>query len=165
MGSAGVRRRDDPVPWEKCHKRGSEPTSDPRLVPTPTPRGLTGEIRERKVLRPRSAPRIGQHPRPDVAICEIGGQRQVEPDAHGRQVDTPPPSLGAGGGRSPSGWVETLQAGAGAELEGHLAGERGSSHPRGDLRPGCAGLRQLGGVFQAYVAFPATCLGTATSQM
>ena len=78
------------------------------------------------MLQPRSAPRIWQHPRHDVAGCELRGQRQVEPDADGCWVGTLPPSLGGGGWKSPVGeW--RLKARAGAELEGHRAGEQAGS--------------------------------------
>lgn len=73
-----TRRWDQPVSGEgtiQC--RGRKATKEelsPLLTqgsPPPHPniwRACGGENQERKVLQPRLAPRIGQHPRPDVAV-------------------------------------------------------------------------------------------------
>lgn len=103
LGSAGVRR-DDPGSWEKCQERGTELTSDPRLLPTPSQHleGFQGKVRKGRGSDPGQHPGLGNTPS-QRGVCEIRVRQQIKPDACGRQVCTPPPSLGAGGGRNSSG--------------------------------------------------------------
>lgn len=77
----------------------------------------------------------------------------------------PPWGLGVGGALVGEWRVCKLgEGGRAGGPPGQGSGLEGPGHHGGDSRPRGTGLRHLGRVFQAYVAFLATCLGTATSQ-